>query len=409
MTGFSLPSSVLDGRTDSSRHAINSALTAIRQHLGMPIAYISEFVGNESVFRYVDAPGLEHLIKPGDSRDLSEVYCLHILEGRLPELIPDTSENPLAMAMPITQEVPIGAHLSIPIRLEDGTPYGMFCCLSPEPNKSLNDRDLETMRLFANLAAQQIDKDYEEQRILKEKRDRILETLDTSAFAIAYQPIVDLGQMQPSGYEALCRFSAEPYRSPDIWFDEAASVGLSVELELASIRQAVEQISQINPDQYISVNASPSTVISEQFASTFLKLPLHRILLEITEHAVIDDYESFTKVLRPLRHAGLRLAVDDAGAGHSSLRHIVQLNPDYVKVDMSLTRNVDSDLARRALIGALLFYTRETSAHVIAEGIETEAELNTLKLLGVRRGQGYLLGRPSQEIAQTVNQLSKAS
>ncbi|KCZ63600.1 hypothetical protein HY36_13990 [Hyphomonas atlantica] len=395
--------------TDTSREAINAALSAIRQHLGMPIAYVSEFVGDESVFRYVDAPGLEHLIKPGDSRDLSEVYCLHILEGRLPELIPDTAANPLAQAMPITRQIPIGAHMSIPIHLEDGTPFGMFCCLGPNANPSLNERDLETMRLFSNLAAQQIDKEYAHKRHLQEMRERIMDTLETNAFAIAYQPIVDLGQMHPSGYEALCRFSAEPYRTPDVWFDEAAKVGLSVELELASIRQAVEKIGEIAPDQYISVNVSPSTVISGQFAETFLKLPLDRIVLEITEHAVIEDYDRFTRVLRPLRHAGLRLAVDDAGAGHSSLRHIVQLNPDYVKVDMSLTRNVDQDLARRALIGALLFYTRETSAHIIAEGIETEAELNTLKLLGVRRGQGYLLGRPSQQIAHSLNEFSQAS
>lgn len=85
------------------------------------------------------------------------------------------------------------------------------------------------------------------------------------------------------------------------------------------------------------------------------------------------------------------------------------IRDSYVKVDMSLTRNVDQDLARRALIGALLFYTRETSAHIIAEGIETEAELNTLKLLGVRRGQGYLLGRPSQQIAHSLNEFSQAS
>ena len=123
----------------------------------------------------------------------------------------------------------------------------------------------------------------------------------------------------------------------------------------------------------------------------------------------LHDALPISKVLRPLRHAGLRLAVDDAGAGHSSLRHIVQLNPDYVKVDMSLTRNVDSDLARRALIGALLFYTRETSAHIIAEGIETEAELDTLKLLGVRRGQGYLLGRPAPQIVRTLDLFSEAS
>ena len=131
---------------------------------------------------------------------------------------------------------------------------------------------------------------------------------------------------------------------------------------------------------------------------------MSRIVLEITEHAIIEDYDLFTKCLAPLRKRGLRIAVDDAGAGHSSLRHIIQLSPDFVKVDISLTRNVDADLARRALISALLHYTRETSAQIVAEGIETEAELRTLKLLGVRRGQGYFLGRPSINAFTSLNE-----
>ena len=409
MSAFEISPSILSGQANASPETIDSALRAIREHLGMPIAYLSEFVDNQSVFRHVDAPGLEALIKPGDSRSLEEVYCKHILEGRLPELIPDTSENALAASMPITRETPIGSHMSIPIYLKDGEPYGMFCCLSPEPNKSLNQRDLETMRLFASIATQQVQHNYEHKRNMKAKRLRIEKALQQSAFAIAYQPIVDLGEMEPSGYEALCRFAAEPYRSPDVWFDEAAAVGLSVELELAAIRQAMRAIDQIAAHQYISVNASPSTIMSPQFVETFSELSLSRIVLEITEHAVVEDYDAFTDVLTPLREQGLRLAVDDAGAGHSSLRHIVQLSPDYVKVDMSLTRNVDGDLARRALIGALLFYTRETSAQIIAEGIETEAELKTLKLLGVRRGQGYLLGRPAQTIVTEIAPLHQAS
>ena len=119
----------------------------------MEIAYISEFVENESVFRTVDAPGLEAMIKPGDKRSLDDVYCRHILAGRLPEVMPDTADFPLAAAMPITQAVPIGAHVSVPVRLKDGSVYGMFCCLSPQANRSLNGRDLQVMRAFADLAA----------------------------------------------------------------------------------------------------------------------------------------------------------------------------------------------------------------------------------------------------------------
>lgn len=409
MAGIELATSILQGEAEAPIDIVDTALNAIRDHLGMPIAYVSEFVGDRAVFRYVDAPGLEALIKPGDSQSLADIYCPHILTGRLPELIPDTSKNPITATMPITSQTPIGSHMSIPIRLKDGSVYGMFCCLSPEPNPSLNHRDLDTMRLFANLATQQIHREYETTRIMNEKRARIEDTLQQNAFAIAYQPIVDLGEMMPSGYEALCRFSAQPYRSPDIWFDEAAAVGLAVELELAAIKQAVTMLDAIAPHQYISVNASPNTIVSPRFTETLERMPLGRLVLEITEHAVVEDYDAFTKVLGPLRQRGLRLAVDDAGAGHSSLRHIVQLGPDYVKVDMSLTRNVNADLARRALIGALLFYTRETSAQIIAEGIETQAELKTLKLLGVRRGQGYLLGRPAQEISNDNGPIHLAS
>jgi hypothetical protein len=86
---------------------VTRALQAVRAHLGLQVAYVSEFVGDETVFRQVDAPGLEHLIKPGDSRSLDDVYCRHILEGRLPELIPDTANEPYAMAMPITAMAPL--------------------------------------------------------------------------------------------------------------------------------------------------------------------------------------------------------------------------------------------------------------------------------------------------------------
>lgn len=390
MIKFPAPLDDRSGDTDT----IDKALRAIREHLGMPIAYLSEFVDGKSVFRNVDAPGLEDLIKVGDSRSLDEVYCRHILEGRLPRLIPNTAREPLAASMPITDAVPIGSHVSIPVLLDSGQPYGMFCCLSPEPNDSLNERDLKVMTMFAEIAADQVRWQMRQCKAYETRLHRIQDMLEREAYSIAYQPIANLWTMKTMGYEALCRFSTDPYRSPDIWFSEAAEVDLGTELEVRVIRTALRGIGQLGQSQYISINASPETVLSDEFQREMLGTDLSRVLLEITEHAEVGDYDAFTDAILPLRKQGMRLAIDDAGAGHSSLRHVVQLKPDYLKLDMSLTRDVDQDLAKRAIVSALVFYSRETRAQIIAEGIETEEERDMLKLLGVMRGQGYLLGRP---------------
>ncbi|MFN3213750.1 MAG: EAL domain-containing protein [Henriciella sp.] len=379
------------------QNVVDSALDVIRKHLGMSVAYLSEFVDGRSIFRNVSAPGLEELIDVGDSQSLEDVYCQHILEGRLPELIPDTSQEPICTALPITQAIPIGSHMSIPIRLPDGRAFGMFCCLSPEPNLSLNSRDLETMRMFADLAAAQVQRDHQARQDFEVKRARVGSVVANSSFNIVFQPIIDLLTMNTAGFESLSRFSVEPVRSPDIWFNEAADVGLSTELELSAIEVALQNLDRMICDTYLSVNVSPRTLLTDAFQTKMHSFDLSKVVLEITEHAVIEDYDDVNRALAILRQRGLRVAIDDAGAGHSSLRHIVQLDPEFIKLDMSLTRNVDSDLARRALVSALVFYTRETSAQIIAEGIETKSELDTLKLLGVSRGQGYYLGKPSTD------------
>lgn len=373
---------------------IQDALEAIRRHLGMEVAYLSEFVDGRSVFRHVDAPGLEHLIKPGDSRPLETVYCTHILEGRLPELIPDTSLEPFAQTMPITRAVPIGAHVSLPIRLADGTPYGMFCCLSPRPNSTLNQRDLETMRVFAGLAAKQVNAELEARRAAQLRRAALDAVMRGSNFSVVFQPIMDLATMQVVSCEALCRFRSEPYRSPDKWFNDAAEAGLAVDLELLVMQTAAQALGALPDGVSLSLNASPETVVSGRLAEALEARHLHRIVLELTEHAAVGDYAQLQGALAPLKARGLRVAADDAGAGYSGLQHMVQLTPDIIKMDMSLTRGLDTDAARRALACAMTYYASDTGAVLVAEGVETEAELLTLRALGVDRGQGYLLGRP---------------
>ena len=209
-----------------------------------------------------------------------------------------------------------------------------------------------------------------------------------------YQPIVDLSDGSLKAVEALARFSFEPKRSPDRWFQEAGEVGLLSQLECVAIEGAVSHIASIPGSALLSVNVSPSTMIGPDFAKLIPRLPMERLVLEITEHAYVEDYATLKRVLLDVNTRGGRVAVDDAGAGFASLRHIVQMAPAVIKLDMSLVRGIDSDPARRALVTGLCVFAKEVNATIVAEGIESPNELRVLRALGVSHGQGYYLARP---------------
>lgn len=270
----------------------------------------------------------------------------------------------------------------------------MFCCLSTKPNRSLNDRDLQIMRVFADLAAREIKGAICDRQHRATIAARLEAALSRDGLRIAYQPIFDLGRALPSGFEALCRFAPEPYRTPDLWFAEAGAVGRQVELELAAMAAALEALHVLPESVSLSINASPETVLQGDLFALLEGWPLERIVLELTEHAAVACYDTLGRALAPLRFMGVKLAVDDAGAGYAGLQHIVRLRPDILKLDMTLTRNIDTDWPRRALASAMVHFVSETRATIVAEGIETPAELEALRALGVHRGQGYLLGRP---------------
>jgi EAL domain-containing protein (putative c-di-GMP-specific phosphodiesterase class I) len=388
-----LIATTLDGDREGGG-MVKRALQVMRRHLGLQVAYVSEFVDDQSVFREVDAPGLEALIKPGDSRSLDDVYCRHILAGRLPELIPDTSREPLAMAMPITAAVSIGAHVSVPIRMPDGEVYGMFCCLGPNPDPTLNKRDLQMMRAFADLAAFEIDRQRQQAIAAGARSAQVQALIDEDGFFIVHQPICALPGREIVGYECLSRFSGAPMRTPDVWFAEADEVGLREALEVAAVRKAIDSAGSLPAGAYMSINASPTTIRGDAFQALLAVAPAERTIIELTENATVDDYDRLAEALRPLRERGFRLAVDDAGAGYASMQHILQLRPDIIKLDMNLTRDIDSDPARKALAAALIGFAHDVGSQIVAEGVETEEELRTLQMLGADAVQGYLTGRP---------------
>jgi EAL domain-containing protein (putative c-di-GMP-specific phosphodiesterase class I) len=371
---------------------VDRMLQAIRSHLGMDVAFASQVTPSQVVIRHADM-GENPPFKVGDAFDPEAGYCKRIIDGRLPNLIADTAEFPEAMALACTTAMPIGAHLSVPLRLSDGSVYGTFCCFSAAPDHSLNGRDLQMMRAFADLAAAQIEAGLTLAREEEETTERVRRVIRQDRLNIVYQPIYDLNEDRIRGVECLARFPDSETRPPSEWFAEAAGIGLGVDLELAAVRAALRGLPHLPDDLYLAVNVSPETILSGRLGPVLKGVPAGRIVLEVTEHAVVADYLALQRALKPLRRH-VRIAIDDAGAGYSGLRHILDIRPDIIKLDMSLTRGIDRDPARAALATALVDFARDIGAEIVAEGVETPEELGELRSIGIDCAQGYFLRRP---------------
>ena len=218
---------------------------------------------------------------------------------------------------------------------------------------------------------------------------RLLDAVSTTPH-IRLEPIVDLRADKICGYEALTELPDVGDGLPAAWFKEAAQLGLGGEVEIAAVEQAMAELPNLEPHVYLSINVSPQTATSPALAAVLRRAPAHRIVLEVTEHAQVDDYASLNAALAVLRNRGVRLAVDDAGAGFASFHHILLMRPEIVKLDVSLISDIDSDLARRALVTGLIFFAQHISATTVAEGVETAEQANALRELGIRYAQGYL-------------------
>jgi EAL domain-containing protein (putative c-di-GMP-specific phosphodiesterase class I) len=240
-------------------------------------------------------------------------------------------------------------------------------------------------------------RDAEMARSRAEVTARTQELLTGGSLTTAFQPILCLETGDVVGVESLTRFSGCQELSPEVRFMEAATVGLDIELEILALRTALTTAAGLPAGLYIAANLSPGACLDPRLAATIegSDIPARRIVLELTERHEVANYGPLAEALAPLRRTGLRIAVDDAGAGFASMRHILQLKPDLIKLDREIIAGIDADPGQRALGAAMVGFSSEIGATLVAEGIETEAELAAVTKLGMTSAQGYLIGRPS--------------
>ncbi|HYB23671.1 MAG TPA: EAL domain-containing protein, partial [Solirubrobacteraceae bacterium] len=228
-----------------------------------------------------------------------------------------------------------------------------------------------------------------------EGRRLLAEMIKGERIEMAVQPIVDLRSGAILAYEALARFDDAAGRGPAHWFTLADSLGMRIELELACLERAVALLNDLDEGVLLTVNVSAQAVHDPRIRRLLLQSRPQSLIVELTEEGLVRDLGVLRDALEPLRSRGVKLAVDDMGAGYSNLRQVTALGPSLVKLDRTLVHGIDSSPAQFALIDALIGYAQRTGAQIVAEGIETEAEMEVLRALGVPYGQGYLLAVPA--------------
>jgi EAL domain-containing protein (putative c-di-GMP-specific phosphodiesterase class I)/GGDEF domain-containing protein len=238
----------------------------------------------------------------------------------------------------------------------------------------------------------------EEELFLRVLKDKRIETV--------FQPIISLKNGKVFGYEALSRGpELTDMESPERLFDSAQSFGKVWELEYLCRTKALESAMQQKIKSRLFLNVNPNIMKDDEFRKGFTRESLNRfaidpkqIIFEITEREAIDNISDFVKIISHYKEQDYRIAIDDAGAGYSGLNLISDIHPNYIKLDMKLVRNVDKDMTKQSLIRSLNEFARFTGTSLIAEGIETEEELEVLIEIGVAYGQGYLIQRPDRQI-----------
>jgi EAL domain-containing protein (putative c-di-GMP-specific phosphodiesterase class I) len=377
-------------RSDAEQQIADLLQTA-RKSLRLSVAFLSRLDGTTQHLEVVDS-AIPVLFHDGMTQPQATSFCQAILDKKLPAVIPDVTAFPQAMKLPTAKIPRIRSYVSAPVVLSDGSLYGTFCAFGLTTDKDLTKRDKALMDVLASAASVIIEPEVRAQERRTGIADRLAPVMADGGPLVALQPIVDLASGERIGAEALSRFPADWGMAPDVVFAEAHSIGLGHELELLALERAAEHLDRVSG--YIAMNVSPATLLTPECGELLSRLPLSRVLLELSEHDQVEDYVALNAALAPFRASGLRLAIDDVGAGFSSLRHIVVTSPDVIKIDRSIVTGIDHDPVLTKLVQSLVEFGHGCGVRVVAEGVETADEAAVVRALDVDHGQGWHYGRP---------------
>jgi len=374
---------------------IDRILELARRHLEMDVAYVAACEDGEQVLKAVSGDAASFSMEVGVRTPMPDTFCAQMVLDDVPTVVVDAANDERVRDLPAMKKFGIGSYIGVPVHAGNGSFYGSFCCVSHRSQPGLDRRDVRFLEMLAEVLVDELDA----QQARDHSRHEVQGLLDGDQVDIALQPVVSLETGRCLGMEALARFPAG-FGTPDTVFAAAHAVGLGLELERMALRCAYQLLETLRDPIYIGLNLAPDVALElVKSMPPDVEIPWRRVVLEITEHALVADYAELRDVLKPLREQGLRVAVDDAGAGYASMQHVVEMRPDIIKIDRTLVDGLANDPARRSVVSGFVLLAYELGATVLAEGVETSEDLQAARRLGATCAQGYVIARPSLDPA----------
>lgn len=386
------PVAVLKG-SKLLEQSLLSLLRTARTKLRMEVGFISRFDGDMRTFYLVDsAPGVD-IVRSGGSDYRGESLCQRVVDGRAPQLIGDAQLTSGASDLTAVKLVPVGAHISVPIVFSDGSVFGTFCVFSRYSIPELNYRSLAMCRVFADVVSALIEEasalpQYESHDWAKKKIE-VAELLTKGGLKYTPAPLINLNTGKQQGVELISYLikTTPNIASPVLLMHEAVRLGLAKLIGVHLIEQVIATLAATPSETYVAINITPELLAGFDFMEWLNQETCGRIIFEISEHDRVSSYYDLKRILQPIRQSGIRLSIDNAGAGFASMQHILQLQPEFVKLDGGLTCGIASDSGQQAMLQALLLFSRAQGCTLIADGISNKQDEEYLLHAGISVGQ----------------------
>lgn len=373
-------------------------LDVLRRSLRMDVAWLGRLQGDELVLQVASGDLGRFGLTLGARVSQNHSLYGRILTGDLPAFLPDVRADPRTSQLPPAQIFGVGSYAAAPITDSEERLYGMLGCVATRPCPTLREDDRGFLRMLASFVSEFV---IDLRQLWNERSEvwrQIRTLLDRGEPEAVFQPVVELATGRVVAVEGLARFPSDAAEPQDM-FAAAVGVGLRRELEMAAIHNTLRALPDIPDDILLTVNASPDTVTGGLADVVLGTGAPQRVAVEITEHEYIGDDHNLLLAAEALRGHGTHIAVDDVGSCYSGLEQLLHLRPDFIKMDGFITRGINLDPARRAVAAGLTRVAAEIGGKMVAEGIETRAEFDAVVAAGIPFGQGYLLGRPTSDLA----------
>jgi EAL domain-containing protein (putative c-di-GMP-specific phosphodiesterase class I) len=378
-----------------AREEIGDMIEALRARLDMDVAFVSRQIGTtHRIFTHVAARGVAPLAS-GDHNPNENSLCWLVIQGKLPERVVDTSHYEAAACLPITDAINVRSHFSVPMRRRDGRVHGSLCCFSYRTRPDVGEREMQMIRSVAAIVSDQIESRIELEERGEEAAEAIARLIIDDALTVSHQPIYDLTDWHLVGHECLMRHRHSPDCSPHDLLEQARAAGRMLELELYMARKALATLDPAHPERFIAINVSSETLASEALARVIPEGLESRLVIELTDAEEAACLAGLKDAIAMWKERAW-VALNSSGSGFAGLQSLVELGPDIVKIDREFLAGVASEPARRAAVKALVQFAGDTGVTLIAQGVETRADLQALRELGVRFAQGNILGKPAR-------------